>query len=185
MRSLRILAPLAIVLAACDDPNFLPPATSSNRVDTVAVYAVTGTPVWQPSAFAMTGGRVVRLDQTNVADFVFDIRSDGQAVFLPGAMVGHPGSAGLDPGLQHRSETFDGLTLADLNGYVTLDTLQLAPGDVFLLRSRIPGSCFFGLPLYGKLEVLAIDPAVRAVRFQIMVNFNCGYRGLEPGIPKQ
>jgi len=39
--------------------------------------------------------------------------------------------------------------------------------------------------LYAKLEVLAVDSTARRVDFKILVDENCGYRGLEPGIPQQ
>lgn len=179
--------PIAVVgaaFAACGDPNALPPPGLSNVVDTVVIYAVTGTEVWQPSGYAMTERRAVRLDRTNQADFAFDFR-DGVPLLLPGSLVGHPGSSGLHPGLQHLARPFDSVKVAEVNGYVSLDTLHAAVGDVFFTRSRIPVNCFFGLPTYGKLEVLEIDPVNRTLRFRTLVNRNCGYKGLEPGLPTQ
>ena len=40
------------------------------------------------------------------------------------------------------------------------------------------------MPQYGKLEVLQIDTVAHTITFQHLVDQNCGYRGLEPGIPK-
>jgi hypothetical protein len=34
------------------------------------------------------------------------------------------------------------------------------------------------------MEVLAYDSLARTVTFQVMVNVNCGYRDLQPGLPK-
>jgi hypothetical protein len=45
------------------------------------------------------------------------------------------------------------------------------------------GSCAFGTPYYAKMQVLALDDSARAVRFQILNNINCGYRGLTVGLP--
>jgi hypothetical protein len=39
------------------------------------------------------------------------------------------------------------------------------------------------LPRYGKFQVLAIDPAQRTVTLEFLIDRNCGYRGLEPGLP--
>jgi len=39
------------------------------------------------------------------------------------------------------------------------------------------------LPRYGKFQVLSLDPVARSVTFQTLVNQNCGYRSLRPGIP--
>jgi hypothetical protein len=33
--------------------------------------------------------------------------------------------------------------------------------------------------------VLSVDLVERRVDFQVLVNANCGYRGLEPGLPTQ
>ena len=38
--------------------------------------------------------------------------------------------------------------------------------------------------MYGKIEILAIDPVARSVTFRYLVNNNCGYLGLEPGLPR-
>jgi hypothetical protein len=39
--------------------------------------------------------------------------------------------------------------------------------------------------LYGKFEVLAIDTTARRVDLRVLVDQNCGYRGLEPGFPSR
>ena len=39
--------------------------------------------------------------------------------------------------------------------------------------------------LYAKLHVLAIDTVARRIDFEILTNVNCGYRGLEEGLPKR
>jgi hypothetical protein len=36
---------------------------------------------------------------------------------------------------------------------------------------------------YAKIEVLAIDTIARRIDLQVLVDQNCGYRGLETGIP--
>ena len=172
------------VVTACSDPNALQPATSANRVDTVDVFSLSGTPVWEPSAYATLERRAVRLDQTNAADFAYEMMTSGRRAFLPGALVGTPGSAGVDPGFLRTTLPFDSITVAELNGYVTRDTVDIAQGDVFYVRGRISAICFLGLPTYGKLEVLSFDDDVRTVRFQVLVNTNCGYKSLEPGLPK-
>jgi hypothetical protein len=53
-----------------------------------------------------------------------------------------------------------------------------------LVQSRLT-TCSFGAnaSYYAKLRVLAVDAAARRIDFEILVNTNCGYRGLEPGLP--
>lgn len=176
------LLPLCLGATACGDPR-LPPASFRNVVDTITVYAVTGTAVHLPSGYSITEARAVRLDQSASTDFAFDITPGGDRIFLPGWLVGQPGIGGVDPGLQHTVAEFESIRIAVQNGYVLRDTVPAAAGEVYYIRSRIPGTCFLGVPLYGKLQVLGINPEARSVTFQVMVNLNCGYRSLEEGLP--
>jgi hypothetical protein len=174
----------SIVLVACSDANSIPDATFTNAIDTVVVYAISGTDVFQSSGYAMTQRSPVRLDNSASADFGYDRTADGRDVLLPGAMLGHPGQ-GADPGLQHTDASFDDITLAETNNYKTLDTVSVAVGDVLYLRSRIPSTCYLGVPAYGKVEILSLEAETRTLRFRVLANLNCGYKGLQPGIPTQ
>jgi hypothetical protein len=58
----------------------------------------------------------------------------------------------------------------------------LAVGNVFVARSRIVCSAL-SVPLYGKLRILELDATARTVTFEILADQNCGYVGLEPGLP--
>jgi hypothetical protein len=178
-----ILAMLA--LAACSDANSIPDATFTNVIDTVVVYAISGTEVFQPSGYAMTQRSAVRLDNTTSADFGYERTEDGRDVLLPGRMLGHPGAAGADPGLQHTDLAWDEIVIAEINNYKTLDTVAVAAGDVLYLRSRIPQTCFLGVPTYGKVEILEFDAANRSIKFRVLANLNCGYKALTPGLPSQ
>jgi hypothetical protein len=59
---------------------------------------------------------------------------------------------------------------------------------VLILHSG-PVSCSFGIAsfYYAKLHVLTIDttsgPNGRRIDFEILDDINCGYRGLQPGLP--
>jgi hypothetical protein len=62
-----------------------------------------------------------------------------------------------------------------------------SPGTLFVIRSRSSNvQCAFsgGLPRYGKFHVLGVDLVARTVTLEMLVDLNCGYRGLEPGIPE-
>jgi len=174
----------AVLVAACSDPNALPPPTISNVVDTVDIFALDGTPVNAPSGFSVANARPVRTDQFNGFDFAFNLTPAGAAYFLPARVLGLP-EASLDPGLLGAGGTFESHTLAPFDGYVTDDSIPVAAGSNLLVRSRIV--CSIGVPLYGKLEVLAIDadPAARTITIRFLVNQNCGYRGLNLGLPTE
>jgi hypothetical protein len=171
-----------LALTACSDPR-LPPPSFRNTVDTVTIFAVTGTPLHLPSGYAMIEARPVRLDQSTNADFAFQITPEGRRVLLPGWVIGHPGLGGLDPGLQKTTLSFDAIRTGATSGYISRDTIDIAAGDVFFLRSRIAPGCFLNLPYYGKMQVLRIEPNERRVVLQLLINFNCGYRSLEEGLP--
>jgi hypothetical protein len=40
------------------------------------------------------------------------------------------------------------------------------------------------VPQYGKIEITAIDLVARTIRFRYLVNNNCGYTSLQPGLPR-
>jgi hypothetical protein len=152
-------------------------------VDTLSLYALTGTPLSLPSAYSLPGRGPIRTDESIQFDFAFEMLPDDRPVFLPLLALRLDASV-LDPGFIPQQTTFDAITEAPLNGYLVTDTLPATPGALYIVRSRMictaTSSAF-----YAKLEVLAQDPAARSVTFRILVDRNCGYRGLEPGIPNR
>jgi hypothetical protein len=177
------LNPLLILLAlaaGCSDANSLAAPTSSNVVDTVTIGALVGTPISTPSAFSIFSD-AVRVDQTTDFEFAYNVQgSDSQRVFLPRATLGLVSSGSANPGVQVRSETFDQITEAHSNGYVTDSVVPVSVGQRFMVRSRVVCTTL-GVPLYAKLEILELDN--KSVTFQVLVDRNCGYKGLKPGLP--
>jgi hypothetical protein len=176
--------PLAVALvAACSDANSLPAPTAQNFVDTLTLGALEGTPISTPSGFGIQTGPV-RTDQSVEFEFAYNVRrlEDGtyQRVFLPRAALGITGTT-ANPGLQKREETFENITTAPGNGYTSDSVVPIALGDRFIVRSRVVcGS--LGVPLYGKLEILAFQDST--VTFRTLVDENCGYKDLLPGLPE-
>lgn len=177
------LAAAALLASAACSTDTLATATAANVVDTVTIGALLGTPLSVPSGFSVSDGQPIRTDQTSAFDFAFNLAEDGtKPVFLPRAVLGFQQSGTADPGLLRVPDrTFDQIELAESNGYVTADTVPVAVGDVFIARSRIV--CSTGVPQYGKLQIMGLQE--RSVTFKVLVNANCGYRGLLPGIPTQ
>src|ERR1051326_2240262 len=132
MRPARLLPALLFLaattaLGACD-PLSLNPATIDNRVDSVRIWAVNGTPVSLPSGYDVTLRSRVRLDQVTTFDFVYAIAPDGGHVFLPIAAIAPTGRTTGNPGLLATTTPFDSITVAQQVGYVTNDTLPGAVG---------------------------------------------------------
>jgi hypothetical protein len=177
-----LLVPALIVVGtSCSDSNSLgnPAFANAERVDTL--YALIGTPVQTPSAYSIQGSRRVRTDTTSAFDFAYNLQMDGSHVFVPRAVLGIDSTASVRPGLQPRTETFEAITEAPSNGYVTDQVVPITVGDRYVARSRIV--CTIGVPTYAKLEVLAVDDVARTVTFRILTDDNCGFKGLEPGLP--
>jgi len=178
-----LLAATVLAGSACND-QILPNAVYPNFVDTLALSAVTGTPVTAPSAL-LIGRPAPSAERTDIStswDFVFDIDTLGRGLLIPSHALHLGASSGL---LLVPASTFDDVRDAPSNGYVIDSASVVVPGAVFVARSRLI-QCELGqLFYYAKLHILAVDLGARQVRFEILGNVNCGYRSLQPGTPKQ
>jgi len=182
--SLSLIA-AALLVAACGTDVNLAPASIPNVVDTFTIGSLRGSPVSIPSAYSVADGRVVRTDITAAFDFAYNVEASGRHAFLTLEVMRLSTTQGSGPGLQYTSKTFDQLTQAPSNDWITGDTIVVDPGTVLLLRSRIICGGL-GVPLYGKLEVLSINdtPGNQTITFKALSNENCGYKSLAPGLPR-
>ena len=185
VRSSPFVLLTAALLAACGDPLSLPPAAIANRVDTLKLYSVGESQIHQPSAFVMLFRQVTRLDQTVNFDFVYGTDPVNGRYFLPFAAVAPTTQTVRLPGFANTPLSFSAITVADQVGYATHDTIPLTVGQVLFVRSAVDPNCSIGVPYYAKLEVLGFNDAEHSVLFQLLVNVNCGYRGLAIGLPTQ
>jgi hypothetical protein len=176
-----VLVPLALA-AACSDSNSLGDATEVNAVDTVTLGALEGTSISTPSGYRISTGPV-RTDQTVEFEFAYNVRrlDDGsyQRVLLPLAALGLTSTNQVEPGLQRREESFDDISHAPSNGYVSDSAVPVQLGERYVVRSRVV--CSIGVPLYGKLQILSFQDST--VTFQVLTDQNCGFKGLLPGLP--
>ncbi len=173
----------SLASAACNDSNDLPDATIENieRIDTL--WALIDTPVSTPSGYSVEGSRRVRTDLSVDFDFAYNRQTDGQRVFLPRAGLGIDTANTVNPGFVAQTESFEAITTPPGDGYVTETPVPIAPGERYVVRSRV--TCSAGVPKYAKMEILGFDDSLRIVTFRILVNDNCGFRSLEPGLPDQ
>ena len=176
------------LLAACSNPLGLAPATSANQVDTITLYAIQGTNINTPSAYAIIGRTAVLTQQTAGWDFVFNYDSLRRPAFYPTGAL--PKYAIVDsvvsPGFQVSNASFDNTTEAPTDGYVTDKPVVLTLQTVLIARSKSE-TCPDGTvyPLFAKIQPIAFDSVARSVRFRVLADQNCGYRGLAPGLPSQ
>ena len=185
VRSSPFVLLTAALLAACGDPLSLPPAAFENRVDTLKLYSVGESPIHQPSAFVMLFRQPTRLDQAVNFDFVYGTDPVNGRYLMPFAAVAPTTQTIRLPGFAATPLTFNQITIAEQVGYVTHDTIPITVGQVLFVRSAVDPNCGIGVPYYGKLEVLGFNDEEKSVLFQLLVNVNCGYRGLAIGLPTQ
>ena len=172
------------VLAACSSGTDLPEPTDANLVDTTTVWALDGTTITDPSGFSIPDRIAVRTDQSAAFDFAFNIDNSGKAVFLPIDLLGLGAVSGVNPGLLLTPLPFDSIrTAVTGDSYVFDDTVSAVVGSSYYARSRVVCTTL-SVPMYGKIEVLSVDPDARSITFRYLVDNNCGYLGLEPGLPR-
>jgi len=182
MRYLTRYLPLftLALVAACGNSLGIQ-ASAANKVDTVSMYALTGTPVATPSAYNMSFGAVVRTDGFTAFDFAFDMDSTGRSVLLPTG----PLKLGRLSGLQVSALAFDSIRIAPSGRYNLDSALVLDANTVAIAQSR-PVTCPNGLPgaYYAKVHVLSITDSTRSLTMEILDDTNCGFRGLQIGVPR-
>lgn len=172
------------IAAACGSSAELPDPTDLNIIDTTTIWALNGTALIDPSGFSVPDRIAVRTDQSAAFDFAFNIDNSGKPVFLPIQLLGLGAVSGTNPGLLLTPIPFDSIRSAVTGDqYVVDDTVDVVAGNTFYARSRIVCSTL-AVPMYGKIEILSIDPDARSVTFRYLVDNNCGYEGLEPGLPR-
>ena len=180
MRSLLCVL-LVLGAAACSDSNGLPPAALTNVERTEILYSLVGTPVATPSGYALEGAQLVRTDQSDAFDFAYNVEPDGRHVFIPRGALGIDPNNSVNPGFQARTESFEAIRSAPGNGYVSDQVVPIAVGERYIVRSRV--TCSIGVHKYAKLEIVSFDEVARTVSFRILIDDNCGFKGLEPGLP--
>ncbi len=189
MRSLRsLLLPCLVLAAACGDPFPLPKAQNENVVDTLqSLYAIHGTPPRTPSAYWLGNyvapeRPVLVQDPGGTFDFAMDLDSAYRPMLLPTGAL----RLGRSSGIQTTTLPFDSILIAPSGGYQLDSAVTVDVGGRAIVHSR-DIRCDTQLPAvyYAKLEILAVDSASRRIDFKILVDRNCGYRGLEEGVPRR
>lgn len=201
--SLRILGAGVLacaVIVGCNNDAFKYRPTLLARVDTVTVFALNGTPAVLPSGVNIAAGQLsgdtvimrptaVPSDGSTVFDFAVDIDAAGAAVIYPAPLVVR--SATRRVGLQKSTATFDALTQAPSGGYgYDSVSVSLGASDVLVVQAQRAGfgercaertTYGYDPVLYAKAQVISINTAERSVKLRMVLNPNCGFRGLNPG----
>lgn len=186
-----LIALLAAVGATgCGDPVGID-ANYETATASVSLYRLNGTAPERPAGVLLASvPQAVRLTADYSFDFAVDFDASGGARLIPLQRIASP--VVLTPnravGFQRAADDFDSLLRAPNSGYNFDEDLPVTTGDVGFIESRNHPFCaniFFAysFTIYAKFVVEAVDPAAGTVRLKIMVDPNCGFRGLETGTP--
>jgi len=178
---------VVVVLNACGNIASLQ-ATLPTSVDTLSVWALSGTPPSYPNAISIATRQIVRVDGFASFDVALDINSNGKAVVYPVKLVvGSPGGS-RPVGMLKSAGVFEQVSEAPQTGYETDSALVIAPGEVVIVQSPHNGSgdiCQFAISpnLYAKIALDSVNLSSRIVYLRMGFDPNCGFRSFADGIP--
>jgi hypothetical protein len=174
-------------LGGCDDRSPFE-ARFENRLTVNNLYAMNGTLPSLPAAINLRAQRVTRIDPGWGFDVAFDMDSVGFVKVYSVKSV-----ASELPALLNRVgfaidsvHSFDQIAEAPASGYKYDTSMVLGAGNVLLI-DVFDASCrneFTGFNIRAKLRVDSVDVVSRSIRLHMLVNQNCGFRSLLPGMPK-
>ena len=186
---LAILATMcvAVVLNACGDPTNLR-ATAFTTVDTLSVFALTGTPPSYPSGVSIVAGQAVRVDGFASFDVALDIDASGRAVVYPVKLIVSSPGGSRPVGLQKVASGFEAVLEAPRTGYGNDASVVVAPGETVVIQAVHNGGgdiCQYALSpyLYAKIAVDSVSLASRTLYLRMGVDPNCGFRSFAAGVP--
>jgi hypothetical protein len=186
---LVLLAAMSAVvgLNACGDPTNIQ-ANIPTSVDTLAVFALSGTPPTYPSALSILARQAVRVDGFASFDVALDINTSGNAVIYPVKLVVASPGGSRPVGLLKVPGVFDQVLEAPNTGFGPDSGLVMLPGEVVVVQSahNTTGDlCQFALNpnLYAKIAVDSVNLATRTIYLKMGLDPNCGFRSFATGIP--
>jgi hypothetical protein len=186
---LALLATMSVVvgLNACGDPTNLQ-ANLPTTVDTLSVFALSGTPPTYPSGISLVARQAVRVDGFASFDVAFDINAAGNAVIYPVKLVVLTPGNTRAVGFIKVAGVFDQVLAAPKTGF-GLDTgIVMVPGEVVVVQSAHnldSDLCVFAINpnLYAKFTVDSVNLSNRLLYLRMGLDPNCGFRSFATGIP--
>jgi hypothetical protein len=186
---LVLLAAMFVVvgLNACGNPTTLT-ASSLTSVDTLSVFALSGTPATYPSALSILARQAIRVDGSASFDVAFDIDAAGHGVIYPVKLVVSSPSGSRPVGMQKVPAAFDSVLLAPSTGFETDSSLVMAPGEVVVVQTvhnTVGDICVFSVNpnIYAKIALDSVNLASRTLYLRLGLDPNCGFRSFAAGIP--
>lgn len=174
-------------LSACSDPISLT-ATRATSVDSLLVFALSGTPPAYPNALSIPARQTVPVNGFGGFDVAFDINAADNVVIYPARLIIRLGAAVPQVGMQKVAGTFETIDAAPTTGYKVDSALVVSPGEVVVIEAahnQQGDICQFALSpsLYAKISIDSVFPATRTIKFRMGFDPNCGFRSFAAGIP--
>jgi len=186
---LALLATMSVVvgLNACGNPTSLK-ASLITSVDTLSVFALSGTPPSYPSGISVLARQAVRVDGGANFDVAFDIDADGNAVIYPVKLVVSTPGGSRSVGMQRLLAPFDSVADAPKSGYQVDSSFVLTPGATVVVQSQHNFSgdiCQFALnpDIFAKFAIDSVNLASRTIYLRLGLDPNCGFRSFAAGLP--
>lgn len=184
----RLAVPLAIgaaaLLAACNSATSPHQALLPAIEDTGSLFAISGVPPYYPGGLNLTSRNVTVVtvfgDGSVPFDVAFDITPLGKVAVMPPRTVAlGPNVVPLSLNIFKPGRTWSLVTEAPAAGYV-LDTIQVVGPLEPVVFELKPAYCSLQLQpsLYAKFVVDSVNVIGRRIYYRLLVNQNCGRRGL-------
>lgn len=175
---------MSVGLVSCSDPlavtyNF------PNADQPFRVFALSGTPVSDPTGMYFAGRTIVRIDGDFTFDLAFDIDALGRPVILPVGLVGTPIGGAAVTGLQRVEGSYGSVTEAPRDGYVFDSVMVVQANKPIVIQSQ-QGQCASSFTPYIFVKIVfdSVNAVDRTLFGRTLINLNCGSRQLTPGVPK-
>ena len=175
--------PVAAAVFGCQDA-YAPKALDYVLQDTVALRALSGTPLTARSGLWLRFVSPTTPGLTENFDFALDLDANNKVVILPRTKVLTCTSA-CQLGIQLVSTRFDSLYDAPSRGYVYDSVTTVSPGQTVVLVTKEPSclpSNIATYDMYAKIVVDSVRASDRTIFMRAASDPNCGFRGLVPGI---
>lgn len=186
---LVFLATISVVvgLNACGDPTNIK-ASLPTSVDSLSVFALSGTPPSYPSGVSIVARQPVRVDGFASFDVALDIDENGNTVVYPVKLVVTSLGGSRPVGLQKLATSFDQVETAPQDGYKLDEPVVLAQGETVVIQSphNTTGDiCQFAINpnLFAKIGIDSVNVASRTLYLRLGLDPNCGFRSFAEGIP--
>lgn len=184
-RATLVVAFVAAALVGCGPDPFAPRPNGPTLDANFQIWALTGTPVPFPTAYAVPQRATVRLDPSGTFDIAFDITPGGLLQVIPVSKVLSSLSGTRNIGVIVSTLPYSEITAAPRSGWAVDSIVELQVGQSFILQVTTQFCQFDARQvIYGKFRVDSIIPDERRARLIGRVNPNCGFRSFADGTPE-